>query len=477
MTTQPRIHGMTPRGQATVARSPLLEGRFGRMFRKLPACPLDPAVLPSVAESMREVDAGTGGWGGGGAPSADGDNPEIPAGYTYFGQFIDHDVTFDATSRLQVQNDLDALIDFRTPRFDLDSLYGSGPIDEPFQYDQKRPGRLLLGSNDAGEPDLPRNSQGTAVIGDPRNDENIIVSQLQLSFLKLHNKLADQVEAEGFQPEEQRFDETRRRVRWHYQWVVVHDYLKRLCGEALVDKLIGADDTGLPDWKLRYYRPTKNPYLPIEFSAAAFRFGHSQVRPAYNLNTGVPNIPIFVPGDEVDEHADLRGGRRLPSGWTVNWPDFLPIDGSTPQPSRLINTRLSSALFDLPRFPETDPQSLALRNLIRGQDMQLPSGQAVAEHLRIAPLAPEQLSPAPTPTPLWYYLLKEAELSGADAGTGGHCLGAVGARIVAEVLLGLLRNDPSSYINQQPNWRPELAGDSGVDRTFGLPDLIKFATT
>ena len=273
---------MTPRGRAQVLRSPLPEGRFGRMFRTLqPAPTRTPAEIEQIAESMREPSGRTGGWNQPDAEPPDGDNPDIPAAYTYFGQFLDHDITFDATSRLQVQTDPDALVDFRTPRFDLDSLYGSGPIDEPFQYDRAHEGRLLMGANAANELDLPRNAQGIALIGDPRNDENIIVSALQLVMLRFHNKVADLVDADPGVAERDRFDETRRRVRWHYQWVVVNDYLKRICDPELIDVLLqyGAG-TGRPDFDLRYYRPRCQPYMPVEFSVAAFRFGHSQLRAA-----------------------------------------------------------------------------------------------------------------------------------------------------------------------------------------------------
>ena len=130
-----RTHGIEPRGLRPVTLSTLFEGRFGRRFRKLPpAPPLDPTHLQELARSMREPEAtGGGGWGGPSAPPVDLDNPDIPAGYTYFGQFVDHDITFDPASSLERENDPDALTNFRSPRFDLDSVYGSGPEDEPFQ--------------------------------------------------------------------------------------------------------------------------------------------------------------------------------------------------------------------------------------------------------------------------------------------------------------------------------------------------------
>jgi hypothetical protein len=475
MSPDARSHGNTPRGKAQVARSPLLEGRFGRMFRKLrPAPTYTPEQLQQLAEAMREQDA-AGGWNQPGGPDPAGDSVDIAAAYTYFGQFIDHDITFDATSRLQVMNDPDALVNFRTPRYDLDSVYGSGPVDEPFQYDKDAPGRMLLPLNQHGVEDLPRNPQGVALIGDPRNDENVLVSALQILPLRLHNKLAAEVDQDATVPPELRFDETRRRVLWHYQWVVVHDYLKRVCGQELVERLLEVKKNGRPKWGLDFYTPVRNAYMPIEFSAAAFRFGHSQVRSAYLLNDQVGVKPLFVPGPAPSPDADLRGRAPLLSGWTVDWAHFVSINGSTPQPSRLIDAKLSSVVFDLPHVPEDQQQSLALRNLIRGQDMCLPSGQDVARAIGATPLSGGELGGVLEPTPLWFYILKESELTPDTAGNTGRQLGPTGARIVAETLLGMLRTDPASYINQNPTWQPTIPGTNGKDGTFGLPDLIGFA--
>ena len=476
MAPDARIHGVTPRGKASVTRSLLHEGRFGRMFRKLPPAPEYPLdQLRQLAESMREQGAARGRNRPGRADPA-GDNPDIPSAYTYFGQFVDHDITFDATSRLRVKNDPDALVDFRTPRYDLDSLYGSGPVDEPFQYDKDNPGRMLLPANINGVEDVPRNTQGIALIGDPRNDENVIVSGLQILLLRLHNKLAAEVDKDRGVPADSRFDETRRRVRWHYQWVVVHDYLPRICGHDLVEELLKFKK-GRPKWGLDFYTPTKNAYMPIEFSAAAFRFGHSQVRSAYRLNDKVGVKPLFVPGRAPKQDADLRGRAPLLAGWTVGWPHFIPIAGSTAQPSRLIDTKLSAVVFDLPHLPDDQQQSLALRNLLRGQDMSLPSGQDVAKAVGAMPLTGPELGGVLDPTPLWFYILKESELTPDETGSTGRRLGPTGARIVAEVLLGMLRTDPMSYVNQDPSWTPTIPGTNGKDGTFGLPDLIEYART
>jgi Animal haem peroxidase len=461
-----RLHGEVPiRGGARVPLSPISEGRFGRMFRRLPSMPpLDDGALQALAEQMREPGQ-PGGWEG---TVQNFDNETIPAGYTYLGQFIDHDITFDPTSSLQRRNDPDALHDFRTPRFDLDSLYGSGPIDEPFQYRRGRNGlAMLIEPNINGVEDLPRNSEGVALIGDPRNDENTIVGQLQLVFLALHDKLAAEVEVDASVPADQRFAEAERRLRWHYQWAVVHDYLPKVIGTEMFNRLYNADKkTGLPDVDLRYYRVKNNPYMPVEFSVAAFRFGHSQIRGIYNLSQAVRDRPIFTSGPLADQFADLRGFRPLPPGWTVDWSMFFPIGGSKPQPSRMIDAKLVPALFDLP----DGGGSLAFRNLKRAQALGLPSGQDVAKLLQLPLLTSAELAGAPEPTPLWFYILKESEVRVE----GGRHLGPVGGRIVGEVLLGLLRGDPQSWFSADPAWTPTIS-DADGDGVVGVPDLIQFA--
>jgi hypothetical protein len=468
-----RTHADRIRGSRHVPLSPISEGRFGRMFRRLPpAPPLTDDQLRALADSMREAEegGGTGGWG----PVPQGaDNPMIPAGYTYLGQFIDHDITFDPISSLDQANDPDALHDFRTPRFDLDSVYGSGPADEPFQYENTNPPlKLLVGRNPHGDEDLPRNNDGIALIGDPRNDENTIVGQLQLLWIKLHNKLADGVASEGTLAPDLQFAEAQRRTRWVYQRMIVDDFLPRTCGQGLMAQLWKTPKNGPPDIDLRYYRPRTKPYMPVEFSVAAYRFGHSQVRGIYNLSSLVTDRPIFIPGPLPNEFADLRGFRPLPQQWTVEWPLFFQVDGSSPQLSRRIDAKLAAGLFNLPD-EQGDLMSLAFRNLKRGQALGLPSGQDVARAVR----APQVLSGAdmgaPEPTPLWFYVLKEAEL----LGDGGQRLGPTGGRIVAEVLLGMLRGDAQSFYSQQPEWTAtELIPDADGDGKTGMGDIVKFLT-
>lgn len=464
-------HGEKPirGGRRHVPQSPIHEGRFGRMFRRLPPAPrLDDDQIAALAATMHEIaPPPAGGWGAAPQPQPGGDNETIPAIYTYFGQFLDHDLTFDPASSLQQQNDPDAIVNFRSPRFDLDSLYGSGPVDEPFHYRKAEPPdaptHFLIGSNGTDE-DLPRNTEGVALIGDPRNDENVVLSQLQLLFLKFHNRIADEVAADASVPAEQRFEETQRRVRWTYQQVVVFDYVKRIIGDETFDGILDVEPNGVIDIKRRHYRPRNNAYMPIEFSAAAFRFGHSQVRGVYDLSAAVTGRPIFVPG-QAGEFDDLRGNRPLPEGWTIDWSHFIDLGTDTSvQPSRLIDTRLAEGLFALPGMGGSLPE----RNLHTGQRLELPSGQDVARAMCIDPLTDAELAGAPAPTPLWFYLLKEAEVRAA-----GQHLGPAGGRIVGEVLLGMLEMDKLSWVNVDPTWKTPVP-------VFGdwptLSDIVRYVT-
>lgn len=486
----PQHHVSHPRGSDLGPRSVMLEGRFGRMFRNLPSFLPPEAALEAVANTMVEPpETGpTDGW----TPSGGDLDGDIPAGYTYLGQFIDHDITFDPVSSLQRQNDPDALHDFRTPRFDLDSLYGGGPNNSPYMYDPDVDGgrtTLLVGRNEAGEEDLPRNvlgpdslgePRGRALIGDPRNDENVIVSQLHLTFVKFHNAVVQRVRNEQpALPPDHLFEEAQRIVRWHYQWIVVHDFLPRVCGNEVVESILrpsggnyGArgGEVTFPAFDLRFYRWRRDPYMPVEFSVAAYRFGHSMIRPTYRINDPVPELPIFSTNPNPGRFEAFHGFRPLPPSWTVDWSFFFESgDQSNMQVARRIDTHLALGVFHLPEKEEV-MKNLARRNLLRGRALGLPSGQRVARAMGIEPLTDDELGITSIDAsfvqnaPLWFYVLREAELRGDGA------LGPVGGRIVAEVLLGLLKGDPLSYAQVEPAWRPSLA-----DGDFKMPDLIAIA--
>jgi hypothetical protein len=439
------------------------DARFGRMFKDLESNKLDPVVLAALASAMIA------------GPGTFDPNPRVPAGYTYFGQFVDHDLTFDPTSTLGRRNDPTQLSDFRTPRFDLDSVYGSGPMDEPYLYDwstPKHPGvKLLVGCNEQGPEfvleDLPRNQQGRALTGDARNDENLIISQLHLLFIRFHNKVVDHIRKNGGNiGSTALFERAQRLVRWHYQWIVTHDFLPRIVGPRLAK--------ARP--KHFKWRPGDRPFMPVEFSVAAFRFGHSMVRDDYKLNDHHPNVPVLKPRFRFG--PTLAGFRRLPAGLEIEWKHFFILDRSThAQRSMRIDTFLSAQLAQLP----PDDASLPFLNLRRGSDLGLPSGGAVAEEMKIDPLdESELLAPLPrridarvrdvvlTSAPLWYYILCEAKARGR----GGMRLGPVGGRIVADVINGLLTADEHSYVNAPTPWEPSLSKHR--DKSFTMADLVRF---
>jgi len=512
-----RFHGARPaRGLQNVSGSQAVTGRFGRMFRNLPVFDQDEGELRALGQTMIQQletpfdkDLGV---------DDDDENKEIPAGYTYLGQFIDHDITFDPVSSLQRQNDPDALIDFRTPRFDLDSIYGRGPADQPYLYEPDGLhfilGNAVSNNKEFAGPDLQRTTRGRAIIGDPRNDENLIVSQLHALFLRFHNKMADTVASEATAAgtkldNDDLFKETQRRVRWHYQWIVINDLLPRIIGGALangqgrkvVQSLLNAQtfetvsgDGGKPLTlttcrpQLLFFDLNNPPFMPVEFSVAAYRFGHSMVRPSYFFNDfvreqlaksrtkdGLFRTKVFTDDFNPKTLLNLNGFRPLPPEWGFQWKYFYEVAGrgaNLPQPSYKIDHELANPLGRLPDKVQAgdQPFSLAERNLLRGRALGLPSGEAVALAMGIEPLSPKQLEITQPSlienTPLWYYVLKEAEVL-----CGAHHLGPVGARIVAETLIGLLWGDPLSYLRVQPTWKPELASKDG---TFGMPELIAF---
>jgi hypothetical protein len=501
-----RFHGERPRGSDFHPSSTLFEGRFGRMFRTLPAAEFAEEDLKKLARKMVAPPEARA------TPENQDDDEEnqgISAGYTYLGQFIDHDLTFDPASSLQKQNDPEALEDFRTPRFDLDSVYGRGPNDQPYLYADDGLhmllGRRLTGNQDSGARDLQRNrpeaGRQRALIGDPRNDENVIVSQLQSIMLRFHNSMVNSM------PKGSTFEQVQNAVRWHYQWVVLDDFLPAIVGRDMVHSVLPhlKNKTSIHEDRpnLSFFRWGKIPFMPIEFSAAVYRFGHSMVRPIYRLNTTLKHRnKIFLPDREnsrPQENQSLLGFREFPKTFAIDWRLFFKM-GDNPhfgarrlQKSYKIDTSLVNPLGHLPKPIGDKIPSLAQRNLIRGWRMGLPSGQTVARFMGIDPIADEDLrvgkatedqtasNPAITEisrrfagnAPLWYYILAEAQQAFEDNSTPIR-LGPVGGRIVTEVFVGLLLGDQHSFLSQEPKWTP-FAAFTNNDNEFGIAELIKQA--
>ena len=447
------------------------------------------------------------------------DSATMTAGMTFFGQMLDHDITLDLRSRLLDRARPERTVNFRSAAFDLDMVYADGPDRSPELYDQSSgdikfvvaaiPGSPAASRLGAQRYDLPRDSAGTALIGDSRNDENVILSQLHLAMLRFHNAVVDHLRAmpehAGASPLAL-FEQARRLVQWHYQWIIVNEFLPLTVGKDRVRALLrdgtkfyavesarendgGYDGYGRRSRRSRHGHPGADaaPMIPVEFSAAAYRFGHSQVRPSYRLNFGPVSggeFFAFVFDDSQDPTAgdpnDLRGGFRAPRRF-VDWQTFFDFGDGNARPNKRIDTKISSILMALPGslapspgLPADGVQSLASRNLIRHVNFGLPSGQAIAARMNLPALKPAQLPELAAlglseHTPLWYYVLKEAEVM-----EGGQRLGPVGAGIVGEVFIGLLRSDRSSYLAAQPQWQPSLPSAGGVG-TFRITDLLRFA--
>jgi hypothetical protein len=424
-------------------------------------------------------------------------NPRIAAGFTYLGQFMDHDITFDPTSTLNANVDVQALVNFRSPRFDLDSVYGSGPVVQPYLYDwdsEPEGVRLLVGKDQVDKDgkvhkitDLPRNAHGRALIGDPRNDETAIIAQLHLLFIQFHNAVVDRLwEAGKVRKPDDVLDAARRLVRWHYQWVVVHEFLPAVVGEAMAREVLPAPKDGsAPEARLTFFKWRRHPFIPVEFSGAAYRFGHSMVRSEYGLKRPPAGAGLTVAMERgVALFPDLGGFKWLSEKVIIDWEQFFAVDGAhlSPQTSQKIDTAIVGSLFKLPD-EAADKAELPRRNLKRGVRLRLPSGQDVAAAMHERPLTEGELELENLPgsreelkaaAPLWYYILCETARATGPKGRPrpGRHLGPVGGRIVAEVLAGLLQGDRSSYLHSDPPWEPR---ELGTDGTFTMADLIEIA--
>ena len=512
-----------PAHSAAAPGAPADSALFGRIFPQLPPfAPATDAVRAALAEvgmpggimdARDDLAAGPKALildpaVNGNPTSADPygsnpDNPTMTAGSTFVGQFTDHDITFDQTSRLgQTTNPLTSP-NTRTPALDLDSVFGGGPALRPDLYVPNPDGsagpELKIGSGGVHE-DVPRVPDGdggyAALLGDPRNDENVIIAGLHCAHVLFYNRVvADlgQFSLHAFPAARgadladpyARYLVARQITLWHYQWLLVNEHLPQIAGPDVVADVLSRGN--------QFYRPpARDAFMPIEFGAAAYRFGHSMVRPSYRANftsgTGDSVSPAADPffalvfdatqpafdGPVTGDRDDLLGGYPAARRY-VGWQTFFDFGDGQVKNNKKIDTTISSVLFTLPVpaiAPRTQqvPTVLPQRNLLRQLTWSLPSGQSVARAMKAAPLAPADLAdiggvyqPFATSTPLWYYILAEAKVV-AD----GLHLGPVGGRIVTETLIGLLRADPASYLSASPGFSPFL----GADLPLGpAPDL------
>ena len=424
----------------------------------------------------------------------------IPAGFTYVGQFVDHDITMDVSSSLDVLTNAETIHNMRTPALDLDSVYGEGPALHPYLYSFPQPGqpptaiKLQLGSNQAAGPggssldgtplgmktlvnfDVPRihnpvnpgASTFTAVIGDPRNDENLILAQLHHAFLRFHNQAVDSLVIAGFSGDI--FVEAKRLVTHHYQWAVLNDFLGRICGKPVVDAARLSVNAAIGS----SFR------MPVEFAVAAYRFGHSMIRDNYWVNFNFPNATLGQVFQFIRKPL-------IPvlSNWVVDFNALFATGITVPvnNKARKIDSVLANALESLPGFTGM-MTVLAQRNLRRGLALGLPSGQGVAKMFGVTALTAAQLQQGlPTDevavlndqnglllkkTPLWYYILRESTVLHS-----GEQLGPVGARVVAETFVRILKRDATSFLNVTGGFTPSLPSITAGDFTFA--DIVNFA--
>lgn len=433
----------------------------------LPESSTTVAALRKLGLSQKEIDD-------------DGDST-IPAAFTYLGQFLDHDITLDVMSDelrdidnaevkpLKPDETEKNIMNQRTPVLDLDSVYKNAPR-------QEADNRLLLvgtvqavGNRPPGKDDfndLPRADGGKARIGDERNDENLVVAQLHVAFLRTHNEIIKQNPTFTF-------DEAKAELQRHYQWLILQDFLPRIVLPEVLENI--------RSYGRRFYKDSGNLFMPLEFSVAAYRFGHSMVRNTYNFNLNFPQATLEL----LFTFTHLSGGidSRLVENWIIEWENFVENSkGEAEQFTRSINTRLVDFLFELKEQGNPQPgifQLLASRNLVRGYILHLPTGQAVANLIGANVLSPaEILNQAASDderiaveegnfhvkTPLWYYILAEAVHS-----SKGNKLGEVGSTIVAETILALVEGTPGSISEPESEWTPTLGSDQ---ENFSLRDLL-----
>ncbi|WP_282054278.1 peroxidase family protein [Maribacter luteus] len=469
----------------------LYDTNFGYIFEYLSNC--NDHLLPEgckTIEHLKKLGEMMADMGSPSDPQVNLDST-IPAVYTYLGQFIDHDITARTDRDSEFQN-LDEpekikplhprevvanLKNGRRPQLDLDSVFGEGPsfnskysaqADKLFNNTSLN---LFIEDSPSGYLDLRRNNK-KALIADARNDENLIVSQLHGVFIKLFNKINTAIEP-GLSNHEA-YCRARQLTRWAYQYVVVNDYLLQVCDSAVVSDVTSNGP---------FFFNTHIPFMPLEFSVAGFRFGHSMIRPFYQINDTTSKKIMEILGPGMNGLVDGTG--KLKPENVVKWSNFSSFNNATPTNlARKIDPFIAKGLFDLSVLGEGVPMppnvlaSLTQRNLLRGYMLSIPVGQAVAEAMRITPLTHQELveglneeqecvlydSGFTARTPLWYYVLQESKVQ-----QNGNRLGYVGSKLVAETLYGLVKGDFNSYLN---NYDDNAVTPEGI-LLPGRPDPIK----
>jgi Animal haem peroxidase len=439
---------------------PIDPGAYERMFPSLPGLELGAARLAELAKRMVK-------------PVRVPRFSELPAGYTYFGQIIAHDL-----SRMQGGQNL------RLRKLRLDSLYGYPAEKWRNLYGQNRAGdrvfRLSRGASLDGraskELDLPRKEDGYPAIPDERDDFHFIISQLHLGFMLLHNRLTSDMRRKHREKSSAWiFETTRQGICRIYQWLIVNDFLPRICDRSIIDRarsILSTRKLGAAELSSRLNRK-----LSYEFALAGYRFGHSMVRPSYRLNDSLWTASIFRPLGAKQWSADWRGHRKLPVQWSVQWNLFFDFADSSTQKACRISPGIGAGLGELPRFTiaddpkRVDMSNLAERTLRAGMEAGLPSGQEVARHILKEVAAQPDLRPceivdADQQDPLWYYVLKEASALG-----DGLRLGPVGSWIVVSTILNILATSESSFLSD-PDWVPDFPISGS---RFEIRDLIRYA--
>lgn len=482
----------------------------------------DPATVRKNLKALGRLMASAG--------ADKGESQTVPAGYTYWGQFIDHDITLNDLDPLKGKDIIDdftpmapnevtsKVVNLRRPILDLDSVFGDGPHGEAARFYEDDGIRLKMGENTPVgfkvtpppdndfkfKRDLPRREDGTPLIGDTRNDENLIVAQLHVGFMRFYNAVVEWVEKNEHLAGDALLGRAVQLTRWQYQWLVVNDYLMTVAEPSVVQDII---DHGGRFFNRAPADPFFDMFMPLEFSAAIFRFGHSMVRAEYDFNRNFgrnPGGPVLVQAqarfEQIFEFTGRGGGAvpKLPDNWIIEWDRFFnKQDPNADHFARRFDTGLALPLATMVNETKEPPhdslvgeqksvmEHLAMRNLLRGYLFSLPTGQAVARAIGETELTPAEIKEGNSgevnsllenagfidKTPLWYYILKEAEVK-----AHGNTLGPVGSRIVAETIIGLIRADRSSYLTAPGDWEPgkgvRLSNEQPI---LTIMDMLLFA--